>query len=69
MVWECIVFALILLAMTVILALTLPHLKIFQPIREHAEVLFALIYAPAFISIVILLGCVIVLFIKLIQGA
>ncbi|WHS05143.1 hypothetical protein [Ligilactobacillus salivarius] len=69
MVRECIVFALILLAMTVILALTLPHLKIFQPIREHAEVLFALIYAPAITAIVILLGCVIVLYIKLVEGA
>ena len=69
MVRECIVFALILLAMTVILALTLPHLKIFQPIREHAEVLFALIYAPAITAIVILLGWVIVLYIKLVEGA
>ena len=51
--------------MTVILALTLPHLKIFQPKIEHAEVLFALIYAPAFISIVI---CVIVIFIKMVNG-
>ena len=55
----------ILLAMTVILALTLPHLKIFQLKIEHAEVLFALIYAPAFISIVIR---VIVIFIKMVNG-
>lgn len=60
-----IVLTLILLAMTVILALTLPHLKIFQPKIEHVEVLFALIYAPAFTSIVI---CVIVLFIKMVNG-
>ncbi|MBE5067136.1 hypothetical protein INF23_05890 [Ligilactobacillus salivarius] len=62
------IVALILLAMTVILALTLPHLKTFQPTREHAEVLFALIYAPAFTSIVILLGGVVVNFIKLVNG-
>ncbi|PEG97418.1 hypothetical protein CP360_01795 [Lactobacillus sp. UMNPBX9] len=64
-----IVLALILLAMTVILALTLPHLKIFQPIREHAQQLFVLIYTPALTALAILIGQLIVLFIKLVEGA
>lgn len=43
---QYIVLALICLAIHIIFAFTLPHLKIFKPTREHAQQLFVLTYTP-----------------------
>lgn len=65
---QYIVLALICLAIFIIFTFTLPRLKIFKPRREHVQQLFVLIYTPAAIAIGILLGCIILDFVKLIES-
>lgn len=65
---QYVVVALIFFLIYVIFAFTLPHLKIFKPTREHAQQLFILIYIPVAITIGILLGCIILDFVKLIES-